>query len=541
MLTYYGLSYSQTTGFFRYDTVAFQKIGGNSEFNLYNATRGVTGGVLTNIGGGRTAFITPTGGSNTSLGSGVPLFINGTQFKSLTFGSGITYDTTTSGQIRLKLGGDMNSGVSTITGTGTSSASNTINFNAVKFSVKFNTSSSEIPHINANNLYVDIGDGNINYSYTRWVDGFIYNRSKDSIQLAVGDTLTGSSATSYLNIYPFHQDQFAPDSLVWRISNRSAFYFLGNKFSHLYADSAMKFESENGLYQYTDLLATTDTTNFKPGGYDASGNLKRLSYWPGGGGSTPLSSITAATGTNTINNVSHAQEWQWNSLTTQKALKLSSSSITNGYLLYLEATGTAQVSNGATFGISMSGANGSSTQLTRGILVTNTRTGSVSTNRGIELNVSGGSLANDAIYVTAGNVNIQPLTASQLVGTDASKNLVSVSTITNTRWTARVGSTTSSTTPTINTDATDIYKLTAQAADITSMTTNLSGTPVDGDILEIQITGTAARAITWGTSFVSSTVTLPTTTVTTATLTVIFQYYTTSSYGNNKWVCVNYY
>lgn len=114
-------------------------------------------------------------------------------------------------------------------------------------------------------------------------------------------------------------------------------------------------------------------------------------------------------------------------------------------------------------------------------------------------------------------------------------------TLTNKRWTARVGSTTSSATPTINTDNTDIYKLTAQAADITSFTTNLSGTPVDGDILEIQVTGTAARAITWGASFVASTVALPTTTVTTATLTIIFQYYTTSSYGNNKWICVNYY
>ena len=117
----------------------------------------------------------------------------------------------------------------------------------------------------------------------------------------------------------------------------------------------------------------------------------------------------------------------------------------------------------------------------------------------------------------------------------------STTTFTNKRWTARVGSTTSSATPTINTDNVDIYKLTAQAADITSFTTNLSGTPVDGDILEIQVTGTAARAITWGASFVSTTVTLPTTTTSTSTLTVVFQYYTTSSYGNNKWHCVNYY
>lgn len=123
---------------------------------------------------------------------------------------------------------------------------------------------------------------------------------------------------------------------------------------------------------------------------------------------------------------------------------------------------------------------------------------------------------------------------------DATKNSATA-TLTNKRWTARVGNTTSSATPTINTDNVDVYKLTAQAADITSMTTNLSGTPVDGDVLEIQITGTATRAITWGASFVSSTVILPTTTTGTTTLTVIFQRFSTSSYGNNKWVCVNYF
>jgi hypothetical protein len=117
----------------------------------------------------------------------------------------------------------------------------------------------------------------------------------------------------------------------------------------------------------------------------------------------------------------------------------------------------------------------------------------------------------------------------------------STTTFTNKRWTARVGSTASSATPAINTDNYDIFKITALAADITSMTSSLTGTPVDGDILEVQITGTATRAIAWGASFVSTTVALPTTTSSTTTLTVILQYYTTSSYGNNKWHCVNYY
>lgn len=110
------------------------------------------------------------------------------------------------------------------------------------------------------------------------------------------------------------------------------------------------------------------------------------------------------------------------------------------------------------------------------------------------------------------------------------------------RWKARVDSTTSSATPTINTDNVDVFKITALAAAITSMTTNLSGTPNDGDILELVITDNGtARAITWGASFVSTTVTLPSTTTLGVTLTVVLQYYKSSSYGNNKWHCVNYY
>jgi len=148
------------------------------------------------------------------------------------------------------------------------------------------------------------------------------------------------------------------------------------------------------------------------------------------------------------------------------------------------------------------------------------------------------SIASNTVNVVSSPTFSGSVTISSPANTTGSAATVDgTQTLSNKRWKARVGSTTSSATPTINTDNYDIYKLTAQAADITSFTTNLTGTPNDGDILEIQITGTAARAITWGTSFVSSSVTLPTTTVTTATLTVVFQYFTTSSYGSNKWVC----
>lgn len=113
-------------------------------------------------------------------------------------------------------------------------------------------------------------------------------------------------------------------------------------------------------------------------------------------------------------------------------------------------------------------------------------------------------------------------------------SISSTNTLTNKRITKRTGTTTSSATPTINTDNVDFYSLTAQAVDITSFTTNLSGTPTEGQTLWIAITGTAARAITWGSSFEASTVALPTTTVTTNRLDVGFVWNTVTS----KWRCV---
>ena len=97
-------------------------------------------------------------------------------------------------------------------------------------------------------------------------------------------------------------------------------------------------------------------------------------------------------------------------------------------------------------------------------------------------------------------------------------------TLTNKRITPRTGTTTSSATPTINTDNVDEYYITAQAVDITSMTTNLSGTPTLGQLLYISIKGTAARAITWGASFANGAVALPTTTTTTLELMTLFKW-----------------
>ena len=108
-------------------------------------------------------------------------------------------------------------------------------------------------------------------------------------------------------------------------------------------------------------------------------------------------------------------------------------------------------------------------------------------------------------------------------------------TMTNKRITKRVTSISSHATPTINTDNCDAVTITAQAEAITSMTTNLSGTPTNFQSLVIRIkdNGTA-RGITWGSSFEAKGTALPTTTVLSKVLTVGFIYDTVTS----KWGCV---
>ena len=93
-------------------------------------------------------------------------------------------------------------------------------------------------------------------------------------------------------------------------------------------------------------------------------------------------------------------------------------------------------------------------------------------------------------------------------------------------------------TPTTNTDNVDIAEFTGLATAITSMTTNLSGTPVNGDMVEfIFLDDGTARAITWGSSFANGgLVSLPTTTVISTVLRVLVQYQTIASL--NKWVCI---
>lgn len=124
---------------------------------------------------------------------------------------------------------------------------------------------------------------------------------------------------------------------------------------------------------------------------------------------------------------------------------------------------------------------------------------------------------------------IQTMASSALVG------ITDTQTLSNKRNKYRVVTVTASATPTWNTDNGDIFEMSSMSAAVTSMTTNLTGTANDGDIAEFIFTDNGtARGITWGASFESTTVTLPTTTVISTPLKVFLQWNTTAS----KWDCI---
>lgn len=115
-------------------------------------------------------------------------------------------------------------------------------------------------------------------------------------------------------------------------------------------------------------------------------------------------------------------------------------------------------------------------------------------------------------------------------------SISSTNTITNKRVTRRLVTTNApGATPTTNTDNVDIMNFTGLGTAITSMTTNLSGTPVDGDMVEFRfLDDGTARGITWGASFAATTVALPTTTVISTCFRVLFEWRAASS----KWECL---
>lgn len=141
---------------------------------------------------------------------------------------------------------------------------------------------------------------------------------------------------------------------------------------------------------------------------------------------------------------------------------------------------------------------------------------------------SGTSIAMNADVTVNGDQSI--------TGNVTTAGNVTVGGVLNSRIKQRVGSVASSATPAINTDLYDEFDITALAANITSLTTGLTGTPNNGDelVLRFKDNGTA-RTITWGASFISSGVAaLLSSTVASKTHFVKLRYDSTAA----KWVCL---
>lgn len=136
-----------------------------------------------------------------------------------------------------------------------------------------------------------------------------------------------------------------------------------------------------------------------------------------------------------------------------------------------------------------------------------------------------GSIAATGSRVTKWWFTDLEITNAPTLGWVAIPSISSTNTLTNKRITRRLTTTNAPwATPTTNTDNVDIMKFTGLATDITSMSTNLSWTPVEGDKIEfIFLDNGTARAITRWASFAATTVPLPTTTVISTKLRVGFE------------------
>jgi len=114
-----------------------------------------------------------------------------------------------------------------------------------------------------------------------------------------------------------------------------------------------------------------DTTLNKVLTYNTSTKELGYSYWYGGGSSTtPISSLTAAAGNNTISNANYTQQWQWALTSGSSALQVLD--------VGLAATGGEKV-----FEISASGAHSNNNITTYGTYITDSHSGTGSINIGL--------------------------------------------------------------------------------------------------------------------------------------------------------------
>lgn len=245
--------------------------------------------------------------SLTSLGSGFKVLTSG--IKSLLPSNGLTGDSATAGQVGIKLGGTMTAGATIIDANNAATMFWT-NFN--DYYVTLNSGAGRefvVSKGGSNRIVVDESNTRINSpdgasSQLNVQNGEAYFTSNTRLYLAGvasgyiygGDSLTLGSGGTYpasasgVNIFPDRlkifsaswQDQYSPDSVVWRLTDRSASLTFNSDGWHAWQN--------DGEFYFYNVARVTDSTGVDLLVWDrADQELKRMpSDLVGGGGSTNI-------------------------------------------------------------------------------------------------------------------------------------------------------------------------------------------------------------------------------------------------------------
>lgn len=133
------------------------------------------------------------------------------------------------------------------------------------------------------------------------------------------------------------------------------------------AGGQVTIQAPSTFTSYVLTLPTDDGINGQILSTNGSGGLS----WSSLSSTSPLSSLAAAGATNTIANANFAQIWNWDTLSTQTALTLASSSLTTGSILNVTGSNNNATSTGNILKVSSAGASSAAVP----VMITNVGTG----------------------------------------------------------------------------------------------------------------------------------------------------------------------
>jgi hypothetical protein len=322
------------------DSTILNNIGsGKNELVIRNATSNITGGVLTNLGNGITAFV---------LGGNTGRYVD------------TIYKNTASDSIIYKIQGiryailDKDNNTSTFTFAKNATKDSIIATHdgvrsAVKDSISVTDLSGYVPYIGAT--------GDVNIGLHKYIGTALQSN------ISAGVSILNNTAS--------------PIGLFGAGGGINSTFYGAVKLDGGTANRILSLDASKNI-QYTVIQKVDSSYLFKNATRDSicmitiiNGNTYRSCAFDsvgGGGGVASLSGLTAATATNNIQNTNYKQRWNWNTLAGDTAMVIASNS--KGAASNLQNLLT----------ISQSGANATSSQTTYGAIFSNKKTGTSSTN-----------------------------------------------------------------------------------------------------------------------------------------------------------------